>query len=111
MSAAARQDQGAASGGPLIFVYDRLADADAARALLVAHGIPPASIQLVSREDEAGPVEGNFTVGDGHPDVKGDPYQLNYEKVVQRGTVVLTVDVDPSRRDGVAQLLGPQKQA
>jgi hypothetical protein len=90
---------------PLVLTFDRLADAEAARVRLIGAGFPASSIHLDSREDEAGPVQGNFTVGDGHPDTHGNPYELNYEDVVQRGTLLLTVDVDSDARRSQAAAL------
>jgi hypothetical protein len=87
---------------PLVVTFDRLADAEAARQALIDAGFTPASIELVSREDEAGPVQGNFTVGDGHPDTHGNPYELNYEDVEQRGTLLMTVDVEDGERRALA---------
>jgi hypothetical protein len=92
---------------PLVVTFDRLTDAEAARHALLDAGFAPSSIHLVSREDEAGPVQGNFTVGDGHPDTHGNPYELNFEDVVQRGTLLMSVDVDdPARRIVAAGILG-----
>jgi hypothetical protein len=91
---------------PLVVTFDRLDDAEAARERLIGAGFAAASIHLASREDEAGPVQGNFTVGDGRPDTHGNPYELNYEDVVQRGTLLMTVDVESdARRSEAAALL------
>ena len=88
---------------PLVVTFDRLPEAEAARDALIAAGFAAASIHLVSRQDEAGPVQGNFTVGDGHPDTHGNPYELNYEDVVQRGTLLMTVEVEDAERRRVAE--------
>jgi hypothetical protein len=88
---------------PLVVTFDRLADAEAARHALIDAGFAPASVHLASREDEAGPVQGNFTVGDGHPDTHGNPYELNFEDVVQRGTLLMTVEVEDAERRRVAE--------
>lgn len=85
-------------------VFDRLGEAEAARARLVANGVPREDVRIVSREDEAGPVQGNFTVGDGRPDVTGDPYD-NARKVL-RGTALLEIHIHEDTRPGVLALLG-----
>ena len=47
----------------LIKVYDDFSAAQNAREQLLASGFSSSSVHLSSRDDEAGPVEGNFTVG------------------------------------------------
>ncbi len=47
---------------PLLRSFDRLDDATAARNELVAAGFSPAAVQVRAMEDEAGPVQGYFTV-------------------------------------------------
>ncbi|WP_119157053.1 hypothetical protein [Caldimonas tepidiphila] len=80
----------------LVRIYDRLADAEQAREGLLASGFPPASVHLTVTNDEAGPVEGNFLVGNGR-DTRNrteDLYDPNFAKVVQRSSCMLTVDVE-----------------
>jgi hypothetical protein len=86
----------------LVATFDRLADAEAARNALIGAGFAPTAIHLVSREDEAGPVQGNFTVGDGRPDTHGDPYDRNYDIVQHRGTLLMNVEVDDDAHRRVA---------
>ncbi|MBE3026337.1 hypothetical protein GQ37_009725 [Janthinobacterium sp. BJB1] len=50
-------------GGTLIRVFDHFADAERARGALLADGFAPHAVQLDAGDDEAGPVQGNFTVG------------------------------------------------
>lgn len=50
-------------GGTLIRVFDHFADAERARDALLADGFFPHAVQLDAGDDEAGPVQGNFTVG------------------------------------------------
>lgn len=95
----------------LIRIYDDLSVAQNAREQLLASGFPSSSVHLSSRDDEAGPVEGNFTVGNkdrdtsgatglfrsllgGHDDPTGsdDVYTRKFANVVQRGMYMLTVD-------------------
>jgi hypothetical protein len=89
---------------PLLKVFDDLEAADAARHELIKAGWLPAAIQLRVLEDEAGPVEGNFLVGNGRaargaqrpsPAPLNHPpdYELNFARVVWRGVCLLVVDV------------------
>ncbi len=87
---------------PLLRSFDRLDDATAARNELVAAGFSPAAVQVRAMEDEAGPVQGNFTVGNGRTDIKPgdsdfvtpaspDPYALNFAHPTFRGGNLLVV--------------------
>lgn len=83
----------------LIKVYDDFSVAQAVRERLLASGFPSSRVHLSAREDEAGPVEGNFTVGnkdDDAKDIRGsdDPYTRDFANVVQRGIYMLTVDAN-----------------
>jgi hypothetical protein len=91
----------------LIHSYDTLFDAESAQQQLLASGFSSENIHLTVKEDEAGPVQGNFTVGNGtHDDSAeldpGEPpgvhnneiYERDFKDVVQRGTYLLTVDAD-----------------
>jgi hypothetical protein len=93
---------------PLVRVYSDLASAEQARAQLLASGFLPDHVQLSVRDDEAGPVEGNFAVGNGggaernrrdissllDPSARfnNDIYEDDYQAPVQRGSYVLMVD-------------------
>ena len=91
----------------LIHSYDTLFDAESAQQQLLAAGFASENIHLAVKEDEAGPVQGNFTVGNGTSDysAKLDPtepagvnndetYERDFRDAVQRGTYLLTVDAD-----------------
>jgi hypothetical protein len=87
-----------------LWVFDKFSDAENARIELLAFGLSSDKVRLDVREDEAGPVEGNFTVGnataadDASNPIKsllaGDDhtYEHDYAKVEQRGVYLLTVD-------------------
>ena len=47
----------------LIRIFDHFADAERARTALLADGFAAHAVQLHTADDEAGPVQGNFTVG------------------------------------------------
>ncbi len=97
----------------VIRVYDRLSRAQQAREMLLRSGFDEADVQLVSKEDEAGPVQGNFTVGNAIPQRRsgrlvpnqprddGHTYDSDYARPEQRATILLTVetaDEDASAR-------------
>jgi len=89
----------------LLRVFDSFDVAERAREALIASGIPASAITLDSRNDEAGPVEGNFaldlvgkaTPPKGHPTRAGDNSEIRAS--VQRSTCILQVEVD-NDRDG-----------
>jgi hypothetical protein len=89
----------------LLRVFDSFDVAERAREALIASGIAAAAITLDSRNDEAGPVEGNFaldlvgkpTPAKGHPTRAGDNSEIR--AAVQRSTCILQVEVD-NDRDG-----------
>ena len=88
---------------PLIYSYPRLEDAVAARNSLLSAGVDPVEMEIRVIADEAGPVEGNFLVGngrnarddtvetgnDGGPDAP--PYAENFADVGTRGLHLLVV--------------------
>lgn len=84
----------------LVRIYDRLADAEQARESLLASGFAPPNVRLSVRDDEAGPVEGNFITGNGRDtrDRSEDLYEPNFAEVVQRGTCMLMVDAEDEER-------------
>jgi hypothetical protein len=87
----------------LLRTYETFDTAAAARAALLAAGFDAASVRFTIMEDEAGPVEGNFLIGNGQtvhggrpkgvlggPEV---PYEPNFAKPVSRGTHLLAIDI------------------
>jgi len=92
---------------PLIRSFSRFEDATRARDELLAAGLPPAAVQLRVAEDEAGPVEGNFVIGNGRSAtgaapgplrVGGDvPYAENFAAPSARGTNLLIVEAGDAR--------------
>jgi hypothetical protein len=107
----------------LVKIYDDFSAAQNARDQLLASGFPPSSVQLSARDDEAGPVEGNFTVGNGRDqggqtsgwfgpkDGSSDPYTRDFANVVQRGIYMLTVDAsdddESARANDIMNRAGP----
>ena len=88
---------------PLIYSFPRLEDAVAARNSLLSAGVDPVEMEIRVIADEAGPVEGNFLVGNGR-DARDDtaetgnqggpdapPYAANFTDVGTRGLHLLVV--------------------
>jgi hypothetical protein len=94
----------------LIRIYDHLENAENARNELIHAGFQASRMHLSVRNDESGPVEGNFTVGnptDSGNSEKGfkgflksmidspkEDYDNTYRHVVQRATYMLTVEAE-----------------
>jgi hypothetical protein len=103
----------------IVKVFDRYEDAEQARSALLAAGFGPDQVRLQCNEDEAGPVEGNFLVGNGRragrgggvssrAAVHGDlPYELNFDHLELRGLNLLLLDVPgDEQRARAEELLG-----
>lgn len=99
----------------IVKVFDRYEDAEQARSALLAAGFAPGQVRLQCNEDEAGPVEGNFLVGNGRRPGRaggaadhGDlPYELNYDHPELRGLHLLLLDVpSDEQRARAEELLG-----
>lgn len=91
----------------LVRVYDNLMAAQNARNALLGSGFDPSSVQLDTRVDEAGPVDGNFILD--YEDSKNGPVSNYSQKlfdseprfegrtpvdIAERGTHVLRVDAN-----------------
>lgn len=95
-------------GNTLVRVYDRLADAEGARNELLSLGFPPSCINIDSRMDESGPVEGNFILDAKEtgtsPDLSKDGLTAaddmdntdayHHDTPIWRSTFTMTVDAD-----------------
>jgi hypothetical protein len=100
----------------LVRSFETLEAAAAAVNALVNAGFPHGAIELRVIEDEAGPVQGNFVIGNGRT-VHGHkpsplrtgldvPYEENFKQVVNRGVHLLLVDtVDAAGRKLAEQIL------
>ena len=75
---------------PMIRSFEAFDDAATAQAELVAAGLPVDALNLRVLQDEAGPVEGNFLVGNGR-DSADDPYTTNFKHAITRGAFLLEV--------------------
>ncbi|MDB5890871.1 MAG: hypothetical protein JWP47_1702 [Polaromonas sp.] len=84
---------------PLIRSFEAFDDAAAAQADMVAAGLPADTLNLRVLQDEAGPVEGNFLVGNGR-ETTDDPYTTNFKHAITRGAFLLEVHTaDASLRE------------
>jgi hypothetical protein len=82
---------------PLIYVFDDFDSAERIYEEFLSNGFDRDGVQLTVRDDEAGPVKGNFTVGDAIPDDLKE-YGDAFANPQQRGHVILTVmPVDPTQ--------------
>ena len=101
----------------LLRSFDSFEHAEAARSALLTAGVAPGAIRVEVLQDEAGPVEGNFLVGNGRPSAGARsriapgggpdaPYEHNLSKVITRGVFLLVVDsIDPASRARMEELL------
>ena len=77
-------------------VFDDFDKAEQARAALMADGFDADALELKVHNDEAGPVEGNFYVGNTPSESAEHVYERNYN-AVQRAQCMLVVDAaDPA---------------
>lgn len=90
----------------LLRSFARFEDARSARDRLVAGGMPASAVEVRSLEDEAGPVEGNFAIGNGRAaHGSRDAYALNFAGTPQ-GTNLLVVEAeDDAQRDRAESML------
>lgn len=90
----------------LVRTFDDFARAQQARDALVAAGFASDAVQLNPTGDEAGAVQGNFTVGDKPRHKGGDDYHDAYWPTGQHGHFVMTVQApSPSEADRAAAIL------
>ncbi len=80
----------------IIRVFDVFDYAERARDALLHEGFERESVDLSVRDDEAGPVQGNFTVGNLPMQSAQHTYDRNYANSRQRGHCVLTVQAADS---------------
>lgn len=77
----------------LMKVFSNLQSASRARDALLAAGFNEGQVRLDVRDEEAGPVEGNFAIAS--KDDKREP-------AVQRGTMLLCVDAEGGEQERTA---------
>jgi len=91
---------------PNIRTFSSFEDATAAQQALASAGVPRDLMEVRVLDDEAGPVQGNFIVGNGattHGGAPGGvrtgpevPYEQNFREVVRRGAYMLVVQAPES---------------
>lgn len=93
---------------PIVRTFIHLSSAQQARAELLSAGFPEDDVDLQVRIDEAGPVQGNFTVGD-DPTVTGKTaYSHTYAPVAQddvRDCMITVNAADPAQAERAAAIL------
>ena len=79
-------------GNGLVRSFATLERAEAARSAVLSLGVSSDAVQLQVLQDEAGPVEGNFLVGNGReaPD-DTSAYAANFANPVARGSCLLVL--------------------
>ena len=79
---------------PVAKLYNHLSHAENARKELLSSGFAADSVHLESIQSEAGPVSGNFAVGNGDPDGTnpGTVYERNFADPEQPANILLTVE-------------------
>lgn len=75
----------------LIYVFDDFDVAQKARAELIQYGFASDAVELRISDDEAGPVQGNFTVGDACHASPGSDYASTFGTVTHRGNCMLMI--------------------
>ena len=75
----------------IVRVFDVFDYAEHARDALIESGFTREAVVLSVRDDEAGPVEGNFTVGNNPMESEQHTYDRNYAETVQRSHCMITV--------------------
>jgi hypothetical protein len=90
----------------LIYIFDDFDAAERARKELIKYGFDAAGVNLDVRDDEAGPVKGNFTVGDNPEAAGGSDYKQTFANPIHRGVCMLTIaPVSPMQSDYAVALL------
>ena len=87
----------------VVAIYDRLDDAQRARALLLGEGVSADDVGIDIADDEAGPPVGNFVSGNGASGA--DPYRANFAAPRDHGRCVMTVSVEHSRSERAREIL------
>lgn len=93
----------------LVRIFESFPAADSARSELLASGFPMDGVEFTVRENEEGPVQGNFYVGNGREQggingsAQDSSYRSNFGDVAQRGVYMVTVEVNDEAEAGRAK--------
>jgi len=94
----------------IVRIFDVFESAQHAREALLAEGFGPDEINVSVANDEAGPVEGNFTVGNSPIEGDDHTYDRNYAKTNQTAQCLVTVAaadaVQAARADAILVRFG-----
>lgn len=96
MNPFAMTNDGAAGNAGLVRSFSKLEDAEAARTAVLSLGVTADAAQLQILQDEAGPVESNFVVGNGRESTDGSAYDANFAQPVARGSCLLILSSVPT---------------
>lgn len=94
----------------IVKIFDVIDLAQEARKALLSEGFDADDVTLSIANDEAGPVVGNFTVGNSPIESDSHTYDRNYANVNQPGHCLVTVAVDDamlaSRAESILERFG-----
>jgi hypothetical protein len=86
----------------VVRIFDVLARAEQARQALLADGFDAAEVELSIVSDEAGPVAGNFAVGNSPDESVRHTYQRNYATTRETAQCIVSVAAADAVRAGLA---------
>lgn len=81
----------------IVKIFDQYDHAQRARDALLAEGFPPDGVSMSIANDEAGPMEGNFTVGNLPMESDDHTYDRNYAKPTMNAQCLVTVEAADER--------------
>ncbi len=91
----------------IVRIFDVYEQAEQARRALLAEGFAADAVQMSIANDEAGPLEGNFTVGNSPVESPHHRYDNNYAHVRHAGQCLVTVAAaDAAAASSAAAILG-----
>ena len=91
----------------IVRIFDVLDQAEQARRALLAEGYDADAVQMSIANDEAGPVAGNFTVGNSPVESIHHTYDANYASTRHAGQCLMTVvAADAAAARTAAEILG-----
>lgn len=89
----------------VVKIFDMVDHAQQARNALLSEGFQADEVTLSVANDEAGPVVGNFTVGNSPVESPEHTYDRNYANVSQPGHCLVTVEVADALRASKAEMI------